>query len=119
MTYKTYNIRKFISEFNFANPSWENLPPGFPVISKKGLTKEEGYLLDAIKFAYFTFEGGWRNSLKKSAKIGLISLIGIISLIGFITLIKPNSERLTKTVNAATIKIDEAIQSTMSAVLKK
>lgn len=46
------NLRQFIRSFNFPNPSWDNLPVGFPNISEEGLSKEEAHLLDAIKLAW-------------------------------------------------------------------
>jgi len=42
------DIKKFISNFNFVKPNFENVPEGFPRLSKKGLSVQEGYLFDAI-----------------------------------------------------------------------
>jgi len=46
------NTKHFIKNFNFPNPSWDNLPSGFPNISEEGLSKEETHLLEAIKMAW-------------------------------------------------------------------
>ena len=108
MSYKSY-----INNFNFPDPDWEKLPDGFFSLSKKGLTKEEGHLFDAIKLAYFANEGGWKKS---AARIGLICLIGLIALI---SLISTDTEPLARTVSAATLRVDEVIQSTVSAILRR
>lgn len=52
MNHKSNQIKEFIKGYNFSNPSWDNLPTGFPNISKAGLTKEEAHLLEAIKLAW-------------------------------------------------------------------
>src|SRR3989338_155573 len=106
-----FKLKTFINGFNFPSPSWENLPEGFPNLDKDGLTVQEGHLLDAIRLAYFANEGGWKVSLKRNSKIGLIGLICLIGLVGLISLISPN-----KSVNAATGQIESIIQSTMSAI---
>ena len=117
---KTY-IKKFIRDFNFPNPNWENLPVGFLDLSKEGLTKEEGHLLDAIKLAWLTTQPEGRKTLyKNTIKSGLfvfISLMGLISLINHTFL--SNEIEFSSTVQAATVKIDEVIQSTRSAILRK
>lgn len=119
MTNTTYQIKQFIADFNFPNPDWESLPVGFPYIPKEGLTKEEAYLLDGIKLAWTANAGGWKHSALKGARTGLVCLIGLISLIGLIGFItQPGGNELTRTVNAATVQVDDFIQSTMSAILK-
>jgi len=39
------DIKQFISDFDFTDPDFGDLPQGFPKLSKKGLTKEEGHLI--------------------------------------------------------------------------
>jgi hypothetical protein len=46
------NLKHFIKSYDFTNPSWDNLPSGFPNVGEDGLTKEEIHLLDAIKMAW-------------------------------------------------------------------
>ncbi len=117
MTYKTYTtyrkVKIFIKNFYFPNPSWEDLPVGFPNLPKVGLTHEEGLLLDAIKLAYVN-EVGRKTLIRHISLICLISLIGLLSLI-FLS----GQDKFTKPVSAATVKVDEVIQSTMSAILRK
>lgn len=115
MTHKTYTTRQFIAKFNFPDPDWDRLPPNFPNLPKEGLSREEDHLLDAIKLAYFV-EGGWRIGARKSARIGLISLVCLISLI---RLVSHNQAGFVEPVQAATMKVNEAIESTMSAILRR
>lgn len=117
MIYTTYQIKKFVNEFNFPDPDWDNLPIGFPRVPEENLTREECHLLDAIKLAYFA-EKGWKQSATRSARIGLICLIGLISLMGLIRLASHGQGSFTQPVQAATLKVNEAIESTMSAILK-
>ncbi|OGM24057.1 hypothetical protein A2715_02670 [Candidatus Woesebacteria bacterium RIFCSPHIGHO2_01_FULL_39_32] len=118
MTYKTYT-KKFIRNFNFSNPNWENLPNGFPNLGKQGLTRQEGCLLDAIKLAWMTGELEGRKSLllNTTRVFLLVSAIVVIGTLGLQLLRSP--ENTFTTVNAATIKVDDVIQSTMSAILKR
>jgi len=53
------SIKQFIKNFNFERPDFENVPVGFPWISKRGLTREEGHLLDAIVTAWILEEVGY------------------------------------------------------------
>lgn len=117
-TFKTYQTKRFIAEFNFPDPDWDNLPVGFPRMPEKDLTREECHLLDAIKLAYFA-EKGWKKSAARSTRIGLISLICLISLIGLIRLASHGQGSFTQPVQAATLKVNEVIESTMSAILKR
>lgn len=41
------DIKHYIKQFNFESPDWFDVPEDFPNLSKEGLTKEEGHLLDA------------------------------------------------------------------------
>ena len=111
-SFRFVSLRAFIREFNFAEPSWENTPEEFPNCDTSGLSVSDRYLFDAIKIAYFVNEGGWKKS---AVRTGLICLIG---LIGLISLISSNAEPLARTVSAASVKADEVIQSTVSAILK-
>ena len=47
--YDMKDLKTFINNYDFTNPTWENLPVGFPNVSEKGLSKEETHLLEAIK----------------------------------------------------------------------
>ncbi len=118
---KTSELKKFIWEFNFPNPNWSNLPKGFPYIVKEGLTREEGHLLDAIVLAWSTSTKAGRKWLFfNSVKPTLSIMILISTLIGTLNLLSADSSRLTKPVQATTYRIvDEIIQSTMSAILRK
>lgn len=111
---KYVEIKKFIQGFKFESPNWENLPPNFPNIPKKGLSREEKHLLDAIKTAWYLNERGRSLLYKKTLLISILAFISFISLISLISL--ANQGTLPKPVNAATVKIDKVIQSTMSAV---
>jgi hypothetical protein len=141
MSNKSYttNTKQFVSEFNFADPRWDKLPPNFftlqsfseggPNLPKDDLTKQEKHLFEAIKLAYFTLEGGRKVVIQKAVRTGAISLIVIvISLISLIALTSFSSgEKLAKPVNAATVsaqlktgslKAGEIFQSTVSGILK-
>lgn len=120
MTYTTYTTKKFIADFNFPDPDWDNLPPNFPNLPKENLTHEEEHLLGGIKLAWYATAGGFKDGARKSARIGLISLIGLIGLIGLINfIIQPSGNKFTRTVNAASLQVNEAIESTMSAILRR
>jgi hypothetical protein len=123
MSHKQNNIAVFIREFNFSAPSWNNLPNGFPRCDTSKLPLEEKYLFDGIKLVY-AHEHTGQIIVRSVAKATLYSLIififGLISLIGLIKLAtQPGENNITRTVNAATIQVDEFVQSTMSAILRK
>jgi hypothetical protein len=46
-------VKSFVRGFDFEKPEWGNTPEGFPIVDRKGLTKEEGHLLEAIEMAWF------------------------------------------------------------------
>ena len=56
-------LKKFIKEFYFPNPSWKNLPIGFPKGSRDGLNREERHLLEAIVTIWKMENGGYLGSL--------------------------------------------------------
>src|SRR3989344_6340637 len=109
-SFRFVSLRAFIREFNFAEPSWENTPEEFPNCDTSGLSVSDRYLFDAIKIAYFVNEGGWKKS---AVRTGLICLIGLIALISLMS----KGDNLATPVNAATTKVNQVIESTMSAVL--
>jgi hypothetical protein len=45
-------VKFFIEKFDFPNPSWKNLPIGFPSCDISALTPEEKHLYGAIIFAW-------------------------------------------------------------------
>ncbi|KKQ84310.1 MAG: hypothetical protein UW51_C0009G0002 [Candidatus Amesbacteria bacterium GW2011_GWA1_44_24] len=117
---KSYKLSRFIANFNFANPDWDNLPNGFFYCKKDGLTKQEGHLLDAIVLAWYATQPEGRKFLsKKFTQTSSLLLISLISLIGLIRLISQNHSDFAKPVQAATTTVNQVIQSTMSAILKK
>jgi len=113
--------KRFIRNFYFPSPSWENLPVGFPNLSRDGLTYEETLLLDAIKLAYVN-EVGRKTFTSKAGQALLIGLI-ILTAVGgqalLIRLISSPKGEFTKTVSAATLKVGEIVESTRSAILRK
>ncbi len=116
----TKELKQFVSEFNFPDPSWENLPSGFPEVSKKGLNREQSHLLDAIILAWTATNPTGKSQLFAQVRLGFISLFFLIGFISLITLIVMSpQEMIIKPANAAGIKIDQAIESTMSAILRK
>ncbi len=114
------NTKQFIKTFNFPTPDWSELPSDFPNLSKKGLTKEEGHLLDGIKLAWMSSEG--RNFVYKLTikRTFVGTIIFILILLGGILLAKPDKS-ITKSVNAKTVTtaVGEIIEATMSAVFRK
>lgn len=46
---KSKILKSFVNNFNFPEPSWENLPTDFPYCDLNGLTVQEKHLYDAIK----------------------------------------------------------------------
>ena len=113
-------INEFVNNFNFPNPSWENLPEGFPNLDKDGLTTQEGHLLDAIKLAWINSnEQGKKYFLQKTAR-NVFFVLSIL-VIGTLTVrvLKNPQNSYTMNVHAATEKVSEVVQSTMSAILRK
>lgn len=112
--------KQLITEFNFPNPDWNNLPSGFPRLDKAGLTRQEGHLLDGIKLAWIASEGRdvFYKSLARRTVVGIVILILAI-LVGK-NLITATDKSLTHTVSAKTVsqKVEEVIEATMSAVFK-
>lgn len=125
---KTLKLKTFIQEFNFPNPDWTVLPKGFPNLSKKGLTKEEGHLLDGIKLAWLATGTGKAGFYIKTLRLGVATFSILFIVLFGISAVKNLEGNHTKSVNAATIsatfkKIQqgngmELIESTMSAVFK-
>ncbi len=52
------NIRKFINNFNFPNPEWDDLPEGFFRVDKSNLSKQEQSLHSAILAAWVVDRSG-------------------------------------------------------------
>ena len=130
----TQEIKNFIKVFNFPDPDWENLPIGFPDVSKKGLNKEESYLLEGIILAWLAGEKrGKMVLLKNSIKSGVISFIILAILSLFINFTQGPGWQYTKQVSAATIsatlkttgissdadEINIFLDSTISGILKR
>ncbi len=113
-------VKRFIAGFDFPEPDWGNLPDGFPNLDKKGLSKEEGHLLDGIKLAWVTSEG--RETLyKTTAKRAFVGMvIVILILLGGNLLANPENS-ITKSVSAKTVSesVGDFVEATMSAVFKK
>lgn len=47
-------LKQFIREFNFERPDWGEMSEGFPGVDRRGLSKEEKHLLEAIEMAWLT-----------------------------------------------------------------
>ncbi len=45
-------LKQYITTFDFEEPDFEAVPEGFPIVNRKGLTKEEEHLLEAIEMAW-------------------------------------------------------------------
>ena len=131
MSYKSYRsykqslaaeggkISQFIAKFNFPEPRWDNLPVGFPNLSKEGLTIQEGHLLDAIKLAWINSNNlGRKYYLQKTVQNAL--LVISILVIGTLTIrvLKNLKNSYTMNVYAAREIVSGVVQSTMSAVLR-
>lgn len=111
-------LSRFIRTWDFANPTWDSLPAGFPNLPKTGLTREEGHLLDGIRLAWTASEG--RDYLIKtvSRRAAVVAAIIFVLLVG--RNIITRTHYITNTVSAKTVSqvVGEAVQATMSAVFK-
>jgi uncharacterized membrane protein len=126
---KQFKLKKFIKEFNFPDPNWSSLPEGFPYLNKKGLTTEEGHLLDAVELAWLTTGTGRSILYKKIARVSLATIAVIIIGIFAKTVLKNPESKYLKSAKAATISatlkhngvniIEDVVESTMSAIHKK
>ena len=114
------DTKQFINSFKFLEPNWTQLPDNFPNLSKKGLTKREGFILDGIKLAWTTSEG--RADLYKNGARKLIVVVIIAGslLLGRNVNFKTNLN-FTNSVEAKTVtqSVESLVQATMSAVFKK
>ena len=113
--------KTFINEFNFRDPDWATLPFDFPKLSKKGLSKVEGHLLDGIKLAW-TVSVGRKVFAKSVAKHVMLSFsIVVIAILLGKTLIGGSLYLVTKNVSAKTVSesVEEIVEATMSAVFNK
>jgi len=52
MKIQNSKLKIYINSFYFPDPSWENLPVGFPNCDTSTLSKEENHLFEAIKIAW-------------------------------------------------------------------
>lgn len=116
---KALPLRVFIRSWDFTNPSWGNLPAGFPDFDKKGLTREEGHLLDGIKLAWMAGEG--RGVFYKTVARQAVVTATIIFVLFAGRNIITRTHYITNTVSAKTVTqtIGEIIESTASAILRK
>ena len=120
--------KRFVRNFNFPNPDWSSLPTGFPDLSKTGLTKEEGHLLDGIKLAWLATGTGKAGLYKNTLKLGVATLSILFIVLFSINAVKNLEGNFTRSVNAATIsatfkKIQQGngmglVESTMSAMFR-
>jgi len=118
MTYTTYT-KEFIANFNFADPDWTHLPEDFPSVDTTKLTEIEKTLLSGIKIAYFNGEAGRKELTGKVKRTVVFTVMCLISLMGLIRLITLSQGELAKPVIAATETVNEIIESTMSAIIRK
>lgn len=119
-SYKSNSLTEFIRSWDFANPSWENLPLGFPDCDTSTLTqKQDKHLFDAIKTEWVISGGGRRFFYKSIAKRALVGTT-IVALLLFAKNLVSTSESLTRNVSAKTVgeKVGEIVQATMSAVFR-
>ena len=118
----TKSLRDFVKNFDFANPSWEDLPVGFPDCDLSGLTeKQDRHLYGAIKTAW-VIEGGGRQDFYKTATrraAFAMALVIVITLLGKTIIASPQNS-VARSANAKTLSqtVGEIIESTRSAILK-
>ena len=72
-------LKQFINNFNFPNPSWTNLPEGFPLCQTKTLNNEEKGLYEGIVLAWLT-----EKSSKVEKGLSGLFLVVNISLFSFL-----------------------------------
>ena len=73
------NLKQFIRDYNFTNPSWDNLPIGFPNVSEADLNKEEVHLLEAIKMAWLVADEEKTNTIYKYVLLNRMAGLRIIN----------------------------------------
>ncbi len=113
------NKKRLIKHFNFVDPNWVGISSNILKLSKKDLSKEEGYLLDGIKLAWLASVG--RDYLYKKTASGILATVAIIilTLMGY-GLITQLDNSFVKSVDAKTVTtaVEELVQATMSAVFQ-
>jgi len=118
--YLLETLKKSINSWDFSNPNWNKLPPGFPDCNLNGLTtKQERHLFDGIKLAWLASEG--RNYLIKGIvrQTAVITAIILIIILGK-TLTSSPDKYLTRSVSAKTVgqTFGDLVEATMSAVFR-
>lgn len=112
--------KHFINNFDFSDAWLEKLPADFNEISKIGLTRQEWHIMDAIKIAWMvSSKEGKRDLASSVAKVLTFVVILVFGLSGLVSIAGNSGFEFTQTAQAAGVQIDEIIQSTVSAMLKK
>ncbi len=120
MIKKEYKTKAFIRSFNFSNPDWRKLSSSFPYLEENGLTREEKHLLDGIKLAWMATTNKGRKKFYQQIRLTVFTfLLIVLSAFTILNFTRKNQEKIAKTVNAASIKAEDIIQSTVSAILRR
>lgn len=119
-TYSTYSLAEFVLSWDFENPKWENLPPGFPHCDKRGLTKQEGHLLDGIKLAWLTSEGRGVFYKSLARRTVVLAVLIFVVLLGR-SVLTSTDKSVAQSVSAKTVTqaVEDFVEATMSAVFRK
>ena len=117
---KPLKVKQFVAEFNFPYPDWSSLPAGFPNLNKRGLTKEEGHLLDGITLAWITSDG--REVFYKTLARRTVVIVVLIFVVLFgRSVLTSTNKSVTRTVSAKVMgeRVGDFVEATMSAVFRK
>jgi len=115
------SLIKYVKNFDFTHPRWDNLPMGFPDCDTSGLTqKQDRHLFDAIKTEWIVEGGGQGYFVKAVARRTAIAAAVIFVLFAGGRLIT-SSQITTNTVSAKTVSqtVGDFVEATMSAVFRK
>ncbi len=112
------NKKHLIKNFYFPKPNWAGTSPDILKLSKKGLSKEDGYLLDGIKLAWLASVG--RDYLYKKAARGVFVSVAIIilAIIGYELISQRALYVNNVSAKTVTSAVGGIVEATMSAVFK-
>lgn len=112
------NKKHLIKHFNFVDPNWAGISSDILKLSKKGLSKKDGHLLDGIKLAWLASIG--RDYLYKKAARGVFVsvVIIILTIIGYGLVSQRGLHVNNVSAKTVTSAVGGIVEATMSAIFK-
>ncbi|MBN1168249.1 hypothetical protein JXA63_00005 [Candidatus Woesebacteria bacterium] len=96
-------LKAFINSFNYPDPSWENLPNGFPNCDTRGLTPQEEGLFSGIQLIWYANHGGRQALYRRFAQSMVLFIAMVASGIMLRNILVSDMFGRVVEVNAATV----------------